>query len=325
MKNLIIFDTVIGTSNLGDDIIYKSLEEQIMPLLDNSFVVKYATHLNNYTLYQYIRMRYRRRYIANSDYKLIMGTNLLSYDLFKSRHQWMVNLRNAGMYRDVIMAGVGTTQEKRNVTLYSKMLYKKILNKNFIHSVRDEESADFMRSLGVKVLNTGCPTLWKLTPEFCAEIPREKSRNVVFSVSGYYAQRNVEQDQKMIEILEKNYDKLYFWNQTVADEEYLKTLHTTKKYETISSLHAYSEVLNKGDVDYIGTRLHGGVYALQHKVRAIVVSIDQRARGFHESNNLNIIERNEIEKLPDMINQELETRIILNEDNIKKWKAQFGI
>lgn len=32
----------------------------------------------------------------------------------------------------------------------------------------------FLEEMGFKAWNTGCPTLWGLTPEFCTEIPSKK-------------------------------------------------------------------------------------------------------------------------------------------------------
>lgn len=43
-------------------------------------------------------------------------------------------------------------------------MWKKILIKeNLYHSVRDSESVKILNDLGFKnVINTGCPTIWKL-------------------------------------------------------------------------------------------------------------------------------------------------------------------
>lgn len=325
MDNILIFDTVIGTSNLGDQIIYDSLYEQMEPLFDEAFILRYGTHVVNFTPYLYARMRSKRKGIERCKYKFIMGTNLLSYDLLETRRQWMVGPLSHGIYKGVIMAGVGTTQKEKQIGLYTKLLYKSILNQEFIHSVRDDQSVKLLEDIGVRSLNTGCPTLWKLTPDFCAGIPTKKADNVVFSLSGFVSQRDREKDQLILNVLEKNYDKLYFWCQTLADEDYLRSLKMTKPVQVVYSLKKYSQLLSCKNLDYVGTRLHGGVFALQHQVRALVISIDHRARGFHESNNLPIIERDEIEGLEDIINAGIRTEIRLNEKNINEWKAQFGL
>lgn len=325
MQKILIFDTVIGTSNLGDQVIYDSLYEQMSTLFDNSFVIKYGTHLKNFSPYLYARMRYKRNLVDSCDYKFIMGTNLLSYNLYETRRQWMVDMSNYGLYKNIILAGVGTTQEERKIGSYTKFLYKKILNNKIVHSVRDDQSVRLLNSLGYNAINTGCPTLWKLTADFCREIPTDKSDNVVFSVSGYIKQKNPKYDQVLIDTIERCYEKIYFWCQTSEDENYLNTLKHKKPIEVVYSINSYRKILQNGNVDYIGTRLHGGVFALQNKVRSIVISIDHRARGFNETNNFPILERNQIDSLDEMIHSSFCTKINLNTESIAKWKAQFGI
>ncbi len=325
MKKIIIFDTVIGTGNLGDIVIQSSLEEHLKPFFKKCFVVRYATHLKNFNFLTFLRIRTKRRYANECDVKLIMGTNLLSYDIFNTRRQWQIGLLTWPLYKKSVLAGVGTTQSKRRLTLYSKFIYKRILNKDYIHSVRDEESCELLESIGIKAINTGCPTLWKLTPEFCRQIPEKKAENCVFSLSGFKDQLDREKDEQILEILKKNYNKLYYWCQTTEDEKYLDSFGNTDNIERIYDLDAYAELLDKGNIDYIGTRLHGGVYALQHKVRSIIIAIDHRTRGFKDTNNIVCIERENISELDKMINSEFKTEIILKEENIKKWKSQFTL
>lgn len=124
------FDTAIGTSNIGDIVILESLETQLEELLKQCFVVRYATHLKNFNFLTYLRLRAKRRYADECDYKFIMGTNLLSYDIFNTRRQWQIGLLTWPLYKNVIVAGVGTTQGRRRLTAYSKWIYKRILSKN---------------------------------------------------------------------------------------------------------------------------------------------------------------------------------------------------
>ena len=323
MEKAISFDTAIGTSNIGDIVILESLETQLEPLLRQCFVVRYATHLKNFNFLTYLRLRAKRRYADACDYKFIMGTNLLSYDIFNTRRQWQIGLLTWPLYKNVVVAGVGTTQGKRRLTAYSKFIYKKILSKKYIHSVRDEESRELLESIGIKAINTGCPTLWKLTPEFCRQIPTGKAGACAFSLSGFKDQLDLEKDGKMLAILKQNYEKLYFWCQTTEDEKYLDTFPETADITRIYNLDVFGQLLDKGNIDYVGTRLHGGIFALQHKVRSIIISIDHRARGFRETNHIVTLERDEIEKLDDMINSEFRTEIVLKQENIDKWKSQF--
>ena len=137
-----------------------------------------------------------------------------------------------------------------------------------------------------------------------------------------------QQDVKVLQSLMAQYSEYAFSEKNRKKKEMhiaLNDLKMTKPVQVVYSLKKYSQLLSCKNLDYVGTRLHGGVFALQHQVRALVISIDHRARGFHESNNLPIIERDEIEGLEDIIIAGIRTEIRLNEKNINEWKAQFGL
>lgn len=325
MKSAIVFDTAIGTSNLGDEIILHCLEEQLSFFLDNCFIMRFGTHVKNLPKARYFFGSQKLQFAYEADFKLIMGTNLLSRDIKQTQGQWPIGKLDCWLYDICIMAGVGTTLSEGTITNYSKKVYQQILRQDFYHSVRDEESKRMLEEIGFKAVNTGCPTLWKMTPDFCKQIPVHKSNRVIFSLSGYKVQQNRERDLDLIRILRENYDELIFWAQTSRDEPYLDTFENVSDIPRIHSLKKYEDILSTGNIDYVGTRLHGGVYAMQHKVRSIIISIDHRARGFHETNNLCICERNDIpDKLADMINGEVITDIRLRQEDIDLWKAQFN-
>ncbi|TOG81065.1 capsular biosynthesis protein, partial [Vibrio parahaemolyticus] len=68
------------------------------------------------------------------------------------------------------------------------------------------------------------------------------------------------------------------------------------------SLESFDEVLSSGNVDYIGTRLHGGVRALQKKVRTLILAIDNRAWEKKKDFNLPVVERNDEVAISNFIN-----------------------
>ena len=77
------------------------------------------------------------------------------------------------------------------------------------------------------------------------------------------------------------------------------------------------------DIEYVGTRLHAGMFALQHKKRTIILTIDDRTRSIKQSYNINCIERKEISGLEKMIYSTLSSNISINEKNISRFLAQF--
>ena len=92
-----------------------------------------------------------------------------------------------------------------------------------------------------------------------------------------------------------------------------------------ASKDAYDEYLTNNDSDYVGTRLHGGIYAMRHKRRAIILSIDERARAINAKNHLNCIEKKDIHNLEDMINSSFPTSVVMDYEAINDWKSQFEV
>ena len=121
----------------------------------------------------------------------------------------------------------------------------------------------------------------------------------------------------------KLYEKVYVWIQTTEDEPYVSTMRGQEKLTRICSLDRYDELLKSGGVDYVGTRLHGGIYALQHGIRTIIISIDQRAEGIHEANHIPVLKRENIEGLEEMIRQPFKTEIVVDREKISEFLGQF--
>lgn len=86
----------------------------------------------------------------------------------------------------------------------------------------------------------------------------------------------------------------------------------------------YDEVL-KEDVDYIGTRLHGGIKALNAGRRSLIIAVDNRAIEISKDTGLPVIGRDEFKTmLENKINDSIQPKIVLPTDNIVAWKNQFS-
>ena len=135
--------------------------------------------------------------------------------------------------------------------------------------------------------------------------------------------KSAEQDNQIVETLKKNYKKLYFWLQGAHDFEYLQSVADTDGIEIIEpSVEAYEKVLEK-DVDYVGTRLHAGIYAMRHKKRSIILRVDKRMDSMAQCIPDNCISRSEISKLGEMIQSEIDTKVNIDFDAVRQWKGQF--
>ena len=222
--------------------------------------------------------------------------------------------------------GVGWWQYQGHPNIYTKYLYKKVLSKNAIHSVRDSFTENMLKSIGItNVFNTGCPTIWGLDKDHCISIPRDKAENVVFTITDY--KKDHRSDQKLIETLSNSYNDLYFWPQGSLDTSYLHDLCNTNNIFVLPpTLEAYDNLLKDKamDIDFVGTRLHAGIRAMQFKRRSVIIAVDNRATEMGADFNIPVISRSEIDKIDTMLNSSWETAIKLPYENIDNWKKQFS-
>ena len=320
MKKIVLFEPSISSLNLGDYIIVDSVKRELSSILNDSYVIEQPTQTPVMHFYQ--KKDPRLKLSRDSDYKFVCGSNLIWQNMFSLNPQWNINIFNCTNIIGSILVGVGSGTTRKKMNLYTKHLYQKVLSKKYIHSVRDEATCNRLKSIGINAINTGCVTTWCLTKEHCKKIPVSKSNNVVFTLTDY--QKDEKSDKQLIEILINNYKDVYYWPQGVGDYEYINHLGYSSKIKIISpSLEAMRKLLLSGDIDYVGTRLHGGIFAMQNYVRSIIIIVDNRAREMKERYNLPTIERNNIDDLTKMISSSWKTNININEEAISKWKGQF--
>ncbi len=317
VKKILLFNPAIGSLNMGDHIILESILRELRSLLENSYVVDISTHLPISIVYM--------RHFKNFDYKFVCGTNLLRGKMNRLFRQWDINILKAPLIAPVVLIGVGWWQYNDFPNTYTKLLYKAILHKEFYHSVRDSYTENMLKKIGIKnVINTGCPTMWMLTEEHCRGIPINKADNVVCTITDY--KKDYEKDKKLIETLIDNYKNVYLWLQGAFDYEYFKNLEI--KHERIKiippNLREYERILDT-EIDYIGTRLHAGIKALQMKKRTIIIGVDNRAIEKKRDFNIPCVERNNMEDLEEVIHKPLEIKIKIPKENIELWKSQFNL
>lgn len=323
MDNILILDTSVGTRNRGDDIIMECARKELQPLIDRCFELTLPTHVPPFHWYQVMRNSLAVRTYASARYKFACGTNLLVPDLLTHYPQWNINLFNCKPLNGTVLLGIGAgARADGRLSRYTKMVYDRFLNKELFHSARDERSKRYMERLGLKALNTGCVTMWALTPEHCAQIPTRKTNRVIFTLTASDAIDA--KDQELIDTLIESYEEVYFWPQGNNDYDYLLKFDNIAGIKVVpATREAYDRFLTDNETDYVGTRLHGGIYALRHKRRAIIIAIDERASAINIDTNLPCLDKNNLPQLSAMINSELVTNINMPFDAIGRWKGQF--
>ena len=317
-KKIGVMDTGVATENSGDLIIMDAAKRELEKILIDYQLLYFPTHeklsCHSYKLQKLVEIN------------VACGTNLLHSHMGIVK-QWNISIFDALKIKPVVLFGVGwRSQSKRKTDLFTKWLLRKVLSNNYLHSVRDSYAQGQLNSIGIRnVINTGCPTTWALTEEQCSKIPTKKGENAVVVLTDY--SRN-EKDIKLMDFVCSNYKKVYFWCQGTHDHEYLNTLGFESQVELIpSSLFAYNQLLSDRSLslDYVGTRLHGGIYALKHKRRSVIVGVDHRANEMGKDLNLPVVDRYAPDGiLENMIKREFETKIILPLENIQNWISQFG-
>ena len=183
---LVKFCPAISTENMGDHIIEYYCDRVIKDIFGEAMMVSLP-----------IRDRLSRlsvKQVGSADYALVCGTNLLSSDM-KHFRQWKMKLLDAVRIRyggvnkkelfdtkiikekaedtHVVLMGVGWYQYQDKPTDYTKKVLSIVLDKKYLHSVRDSYAEEKLAAIGItNVVNTACPSMWELTPEKCAMILR---------------------------------------------------------------------------------------------------------------------------------------------------------
>lgn len=311
-----LYDTSIGSPNIGDQIIMEAVNAEVESLFPDAFIYRVPTH---------DRLgKHGRRVLKRSDLVIAGGTNLL-FSYWSRLRQWRLGKRDLlAADRKCILMGTGWATYLDAPSLPARLAYRRLLSPTGWHSARDNYSAGHLARAGFQnVLNTGCPTLWRLTPPHLATVPARKAGSVVTTVTDY--SKAPEADRRMLEVLKERYRQVFFWPQGMGDLDYLRSLDI----DGVSPLHvslAHFDAILAGtpDIDYVGTRLHAGIRALQHGRRSLIVSIDNRAREMGADFRLPVIERDGIADLGERIDGDLTPSVTLPWDAIERWRGQFS-
>ncbi|MEZ9217861.1 polysaccharide pyruvyl transferase family protein [Vibrio cyclitrophicus] len=317
-RSVTVFDTSIGSLNVGDRIINQSAGSVLKSIFPMHQSISLPTHSGISSV------GINRANIG--EYRFICGSNILNSDLLWHQ-QWNFSPFDFFRLEPLILMGVGWANYQKSPTLYSKLIYKTKLERNYIHSVRDNYTLNKFKEMGItNVLNTGCPTMWGLTDEHCSQIPKDKADSVVFTLTDY--RPDLINDSIMIEILKRNYKKVYFWVQGNRDLDYFEQMKCEVK-ESIEiippNLEDYEALLEgKESIDFVGTRLHAGIKALQNKRRTIIIGVDNRALEKKKDFNLFVLLRKDVDtELEGAVNSLIETKICINTNEINQWIGQF--
>ncbi len=313
MKIITVLDTSISTDNLGDEIIMDAVYDTVREIAPNSYVCKVATHD--------FMGKTSRNLLKRSDLSLVGGTNLLDSTMFSKEALWKLHYLDLIRIKPVVLLATGWRRYSGAMSRLTHTMLSRTLSSEYTHSVRDSYTASQLEPLALKVSNTSCVTMWGLTPDHCRNLPRRRAASAVTTLTYYHPNANA--DAQMLRILTATYPNVYFWSQQAGDIDYFNSLAVQGVKVLPPSSRAYTEFLDNTDVDFIGTRLHGGVRAMQKGHRALIVAIDNRALEIGKDTDLPVAKHGDLSKVEEWIGGQAATEVRLPVASINAWKSQF--
>jgi polysaccharide pyruvyl transferase WcaK-like protein len=317
MEAVSVLDTSIATQNLGDFIIMDSVWKEVKSIFDDSFLTSFPTH-------EYLTKESRKK-INKSGVSIVGGTNLLSSNM-DSYKQWKTSLKDLTIKSEIVLTGVGWWQYQEKPNLFTKMFLKQILSNNYMHSVRDSYTQKMLSSIGIKnTLNTGCPTIWRLNSDGLSPTSSTKADSVVFTLTDY--KPSPKEDKILFDILIEKYKKIFFWPQGIGDFQYLSSIvGDLGQIEVINpQLASLGTILSsQGSIDYVGTRLHAGIRALQYGKRSIFIEVDNRSKEASKDFNFISLSRDKIQDLASLIDSRIYADYKIPFKSINQWREQFS-
>ncbi len=317
LNSCAVFDPAIATRNAGDEIISDAVRHQLRRVLPDAFQAMVPTH-------ERIGAR-TRRFSKQARHRIIGGSNILTAHMMLDRQRrlrpWDVPFVN-----DLICLGVGWRNYGQSRSWISDVMLRAVLSKTGLHSTRDEHTRQELLARGVRnVVNTACVTMWDLELDALAALPPQKAHRVITTLN---IGRKSRGDIEMLQLLCEEYDEVFIWPQGIDDEPYIaEVVALMPKIRPIGpTLAAYDELLASAEpLDFVGNRLHAGIRALQHKRRALILSVDNRASEIARDTNLPVVSLADgVERARARLRAPEPIAIKLPYETIAEWRGQFG-
>lgn len=304
---------------MGDQIIEDEIINQLRLVFGPTLLIdKLSTHIR-------LGPAERRR-VDHSDLVIVGGSNLLS-SYMDGYFQWDLTLANAIRVRRAVLMGCGWWRDQGTANRYTRILLASVLDWRYRHSVRDSQAKAQLQAINpgsiqlIRPINTGCPTMWSLLDQHRITQRTSKADVVITMLTDY--DRNPGADSALLNALNKHYTTVAFWPQGSNDLSYARELGFSGTVID-RSLAALDQFL--GDhplLDYVGTRLHGGIRCLKAGARCLILTIDNRARTIAEDTGLPTALRGDHTALQRWIAGAPTPELKLPADAIRIWKSQF--
>lgn len=316
-----VFDTAAGSQNLGDEIIMRAAMGVLRELFPQAHLWALPTH-------DTFGAAGRKR-LRHSLFSIACGTNLIHADM-PAKGLWKLPLgvqhapAHIGRYQPRNLALMAVGSNAQPLSGAASRFLKRNLWAGLPVSARDIATSKLLEEAGIAAAHTGCVTMWDLPDDHTATIGKDKADAVVVCLTGTRraARDYVERDALFLDAVAKAYGKRFLWPQGQVDLEYYLSFGRSDFEILPHSLDAYEKLLRSGlQLDFVGSRLHAGIFAMMHGCRPLVIKIDNRAADIGDSVGLPTLASTDIAALPGMITASRPTRINLPRAAIDTWKA----
>ncbi len=114
------------------------------------------------------------------------------------------------------------------------------------------------------------------------------------------------------------------WPQGSMDASYIAELGVSAELLD-RDLESFTRFVKSGpSFDYVGTRLHGGIWCLVNKRRSLILSVDNRATEIAKDTGLPVAGRADFSAIDKWIDEPSVPQIRLPIESIARWKSQFA-
>jgi len=290
MTKVILLNPALGSTNLGDHVIANAIKS-----LFEDWNIPFFAELSTHRQWTGDEVKIAKE----ADSFILGGSNLLTTSLFPISHtQWKIGLTELRILRNkTILFGPGWRKNEGDITAFTSRLYALLMAKAAPQLVRDSVSKTRLLKTGRKIVNSSCPTLFRIQ-EVEENLNCIGNTTVVVALSGNI--KNVVQDKKILSIATSNFKTVKLFPQGIydpkhpeySDEVYYRELGLD--FEVIgSSLEDFSQELVSGS-HYFGTRLHGGIFAMQHGNPSTIIDVDTRARNIFVGSGYDVLQREDL-------------------------------
>ena len=278
---VVLLDPSSENVNAGDEVIFEAIARQGLTGVDSAR--RLTTHRTlNWS---------ERRAVSQADVALLCGTNILSSHMERHR-QWLIDPDLARrLTHKVVLCGVGWWQYQEEPCRYTRWLLRHILSRRLPHSVRDRYTEERLRHLGVDARYTACPTMWGLPVRDEYALPMAKG--AVVTVTDY--KQAIEIDRRWIHAVTDAYDEVTAIGMGPGDRAYWDQLGIQGVNwggQGTAALAAATE-----QRDFVGTRLHAGIHAMQAGQSGVILAVDNRASEIGTSTGMSVVGRDDLDGL----------------------------